>query len=79
LLDALRSADLTLDLFAGPACRIDGSGLEFTVLASILDHLGEPLCTVVGRELSMREGISEVTEFVSVGQREGWTISLLTQ
>lgn len=66
MLNALRSADLALDLFAGPACRLDGSGLEFTVLASILDHLGKPVCAVVGLELSMGEGIGEVTEVVSI-------------
>lgn len=66
MLDALRSADLALDLFAGPACRIDGSGLEFAVLASILNHLGEPVCAVVGLKFSMGEGIGEVTEVVSI-------------
>jgi hypothetical protein len=74
LLNALRSADLALDLLTGPTCRIDGSGLEFAVLASILDHLGKPLCAVVGGELSMRESISKVTEVVSVGRRKGRTV-----
>lgn len=74
MLNALRSADLALDLFAGPACRLDGSGLEFAVLASILDHLGKPVCAVVGLELSMGKGIGEVTEVVSIAQRESWTV-----
>ncbi len=70
MLDALGSADLALDLLAGPACRIDGSGLEFAVLASILDHLGKPVCAVVGLELSMGEGVGEVTKAVSIARRE---------
>jgi hypothetical protein len=67
LLNALRPTDLALDLLAGPACCLDGSTLEFAVLASILDHLGEPLCAVVRLELSMRESISKITEIVSIG------------
>jgi hypothetical protein len=40
--------------------------LEFAVLASILDHLGKPVCSIVGLELSMGKGIGEVTEVVSI-------------
>ena len=76
MLNALRPANLALDLLAGPACRIDGSGLELAVLASILDHLGEPFSAVVGLEFSVREGIGKVTEIVSADRREGLTVYL---
>lgn len=70
LLNALSPADLTLDLLAGPAGCLNGSGLEFAILTGVLDHLGEPICTVVGSEFSVREGISKVAEEISIIPRD---------
>jgi hypothetical protein len=70
LLNTLRPANLALDLLASPACCVDSSDLELAVLASVLDHLGEPISAVVGRELSVRKGISKVPELVSIGRRQ---------
>jgi hypothetical protein len=61
LLNALSSTDLALDLLSSPACRIDGSCLEFTVLACVLDHLGKPLSAVICGEFSVGKCISKVT------------------
>lgn len=76
MLNALSPADLALDLLSGPACRIDGPGLEFAVLASVLNHLGEPLSAVVCGEFSVGEGISKVTGIVSIDRREFRTVYL---
>ena len=70
LLDTLGSADLTLDLLARPSCGVNRSCLEFTVLSSILDHLGEPVGTVECREFAVREGIRKIT-VSSVIEHEG--------
>jgi hypothetical protein len=65
LLNALAATDLALDLFTGPACSIDGSGLEIAVLASFLDHLGEPVGTVVLGKLAVGESVGKITNGVS--------------
>ncbi len=60
-LNTLGSTDLALDLLASPSCSVDGSGLEFTVLSCILNHLGEPVDTVVCGEFAVRESIRKIT------------------
>ena len=43
---AMSTADLTLDLFASPACGLDGPRRELAVLACILDHCRKPVLAV---------------------------------
>ena len=62
----MRATDLALDLFAGPACGLDGSGREFAVLACVLDHCCEPLLAVEALEFAIRESISKITTTVSL-------------
>lgn len=65
MLKTLGAPNLTLDLFPSPTSSIDCSSLEVTVLAGILDHLGEPFGAVECGEFAVGEGLSEVTAFVS--------------
>lgn len=65
LLKTLGAPNLTLDLFTSPASCIDGSCLEVTVLAGILNHLGEPFGTVEDREFAVGESLGEITMTVS--------------
>jgi hypothetical protein len=58
---AVRTTDLTLDLFSGPACGLNGSGRELAILACVLDHCGEPLVAVEALEFAVGESICEVT------------------
>jgi hypothetical protein len=66
LLDALSATDLTFDLLAGPACGVDGSGLEVSIYSSLFDHLSEPIRAVIIREFAMGEGLREITTMVSI-------------
>lgn len=61
------AADLTLDLLACPACRLDGSGSEVAVLTSILDHCSEPVLAVKALEFAVRERIRKVAVAVRLG------------
>ena len=63
---AVRAADLTLDLFTGPACGLDGTRRELAVLACILDHCGEPLLAVELLEFAVGESICKITIAVSL-------------
>lgn len=60
MLHALSTPNLTLNLLASPAGRVDGSRLEFAVLTGVLDHSGDPVGTVELREFAVGEGISEI-------------------
>jgi hypothetical protein len=60
------ATDLTLDLFTGPTCSLDGSGREFAVLACVLDHCSEPLLAVEVLEFAVGESICKVTVAVSL-------------
>lgn len=60
------TADLTLDLFAGPACGLDSSGRELAILACVLDHLGKPLLAIEVLEFAVGECICKITVDVSV-------------
>ena len=57
---------LTLDLFAGPACRLDSSRRKFAVLACVLDHGGEPVLAIKVLKLAVGKSISKVTANVSL-------------
>ena len=65
LLNTLGATSLTLDLLASPACSFDGSGLEVTILASFLNHSGEPFSPVICRKFAVGEGISKIPGHVS--------------
>lgn len=62
----MRTTDLTLNLFAGPACGLDGPGGEFSILSSILDHCGEPFLAIKSLELAVWERICKITGDVSL-------------
>lgn len=63
---ALSAADLTLDLFAGPASSLNGAGLELAVLARLLDHGGQPIRT---------EGFNQLAIRISIGKITGWLLA----
>jgi hypothetical protein len=67
---AMCAADLTLDLFAGPACGLNGSGGELAILTCVLDHLGEPILAIEVLEFAVGECICKITVDVNLSRRK---------
>lgn len=60
---------LSLHLFTGPASSFDGAALEFAIAFRFLDHLRNPLSTVVVGVFAVGKCICQVSAQVSVWRR----------
>lgn len=58
--DGLCSADLPLDLLAGPASGLHGAGLELAVRPRLLDHRGDPFLAERISQLAVRIRVCKI-------------------